>query len=288
MAELPFVFQQELSAIDLGEEAEASVADFARRHLRRMADLAEKAYEGEGHDFPICRLHPLGRLAVIIWKLPEIRRKYEALGISAEIIRDTFSDISLRQRLFYQKTGKVGLSRADGIWLRHIASAQIFKLGVLQYQPIKMFYLENYENGSPFFVISDDQKAKLPVGTPVVNVHIQAGADLAVERVADSLMMAKDFFPRVFPETRFQALVCYSWLLHSGLQDLLPPNSRILHFAENFEVVSETGDNRQAVERIFGRRYRRRANYPQQTSLQRNALRDPAKLGYALGIIYLD
>lgn len=253
-----------------------------------MADLAEKAYEGEGHNFPICRLHPLGRLAVIAWKLTEIRRKYEDYGISAEIIRDTFSDIFLRQCLFYQKTGKVGLSCADGIWLRHIASAQIFKLGVLQYQPIKMFYLENHENGSPFFVISDDQKAKLPVGTPVLNVHIQTGADLAVERVADSLQMAKNFFAKVFPETPFRAMVCYSWLLHSGLKDLLPPNSRILLFAENFEVVSETGDNQQAVERIFGRRYRRRANYPQQTSLQRNTLRDPAKLGYALGIIYLD
>jgi len=223
MAELPFAFQQELSALGLGEEAEASVAGFARRNLRRMADLAEKAYEGEGHNFPICRLHPLGRLAVIAWKLTEIRRKYEDYGISAEIIRDTFSDIFLRQCLFYQKTGKVGLSCADGIWLRHIASAQIFKLGVLQYQPIKMFYLENHENGSPFFVISDDQKAKLPVGTPVLNVHIQTGADLAVERVADSLQMAKNFFAKVFPETPFRAMVCYSWLLHSGLKDLLPP-----------------------------------------------------------------
>ena len=288
MAELPFAFQQELSALGLDEEAEASVAGFARRNLGRMADLAEKAYEGEGHDFPICCLHPLGRLAVIVWKLAEIRRKYEDYGIAAEIIRDTFSDIFLRQHLFYQETGKVGLSRADGIWLRHIASAQIFKLGVLQYQPTKMFYLENYENGSPFFVISDYQKAKLPAGTPVLNVHIQTGADLAVERVADSLQMAKDFFPRVFPETPFRAMVCYSWLLHSGLKDLLPPNSRILLFAENFEVISETGDKKQAMERIFGRRYRRRANYPQQTSLQRNALRDPAKLGYALGIIYLD
>jgi len=100
MAELPFAFQQELSALDLGEEAEASVASFARRHLRRMADLAEKAYEGEGPNFPICRLHPLGRLAVIVWKLAEIRRKYEDYGISAEIIRDTFSDIGILSAIF--------------------------------------------------------------------------------------------------------------------------------------------------------------------------------------------
>ena len=288
MSDLPFSFHQELTNLGLGEDAEALVVGYAKRHLRRMADLAENAYESETRDFPICSLHGLGRLAVIIWKLAEIRQKYESPGVSEGIIADTFSDIALRQRLFYQNTGKVGLSRADCVWLRHLVNAQIFKLGVLQYQPMKMVYLEKREDGSPFFVISEAQKAKLPAGAPVLNVHIQTGADLAQEGVAESLQMAESFFAQVYPETHFQAMVCYSWLLHSGLKDLLPLNSRILHFAQNFEVVNETGDKRQAVERIFGRRYRRKADYPQQTSLQRAALRDPSKLGYALGIIYLD
>ena len=287
MTELPVPFTQELTSLDLGKEDEALVAGYAQRHLGRMADLAENAYESETRDFPIGSLHPLGRLAVIIWKLAEIRRKYEALGVSEGIIADTFSDIALGQRLFYQRTGKVGLSRADCIWLRHLANAQIFKLGVLQYQPIGMFYPETHEDGSPFFVISEAQKARLPAGTPVLNVHIQAGADLTQARVAESLYMARDFFVQFFPEPRIKAMVCYSWLLYSGLKDLLPADSKILHFAENFDVVSETEDKRQAVERIFGKRFRRKADYSQKTSLQRAALRDPSKLGYALGVIYL-
>lgn len=288
MAELPAVFLKELTSLGLGEDAQALVAGFAGRHLRRMSDLAENAYESATRDFPICSLHPIGRLAVIVWKLTEIRGKYEALGVSPEIIADTFGDITLRQRLFFQKTGKVGLSRADCIWLRHLAHARIFKLGVLQYQPTEMFYPETYENGKRFFVISDSQKARLSAGTPVLNMHIQTGADLTPERVAASLQMAKNFFPMVYPETRFKAMVCYSWLLHSGLKELLPPDSRILQFAGNFDVISETGDKRQALERIFGKRYRRKADFPQQTSLQRTALRDLSKLGYALGVIYLD
>lgn len=288
MAELPISFHQELQRLGLGENAEASVVGFATRHASRMANLADNAYKGDTRDFPICSLHPLGRLAVIIWKLAEIRGKYEALGVAPEVIADTFSDITLRQRLFFQKTGKIGLSRADCIWLRHLASAQIFKLGVLQYQPTKMYYLETYENGSPFFVISDSQKARLPAGTPVVNVHIQTGADLEPERVGESLQTARQFFANTFPQTSFRAMVCYSWLLHSGLKDLMPSSSRILRFAENFEVISETGDKRQAVERIFGKRYRRKADYPQQTRLQRAALAAPDKLGYALGVIYLN
>ncbi len=264
------------------------VAGYATRHFKRMAERSDWAYENDTFNFPICSLHPLGRLAVIIWMLAEIRGKYEALGVSPEIIADTFSDITLRQRLFFQKTGKVGLSSADCIWLRHLASAQIFKLGVLQYQPTKMFYLETHENGSPFFGISEAQKLRLPAGTPVLNMHIQSGADLAQECVAESIQMARQFFANTFPQTHFRAMVCYSWLLHSGLKDLLPSGSRILQFAQNFEVVSETGDKMQAVERIFGRHYRRKADFPQQTSLQRAASRDPSKLGYALGVIYLN
>jgi hypothetical protein len=287
MAELPPSFLKELTSLGLGKDAEALVAGYAQRHLYRMADLAESAYEGDVPDLPICRLHPLGRLAVLVWKLAEIRQNYEAHGVSAEIINDTFSDITLRQRLFYQKTDKVGLSHADCIWLRHLASGQIFKLGVLQYQPMKMFYLESHEDGSPFFVISEAQKARLPAGAPVLNMHIQMGADLTQDRVTESLQMARNFFVQFFPETHFGAIVCYSWLLHSGLKELLPLSSRILHFAENFEVISETGDNRQALERIFGRRYRWKVDYPQQTRLQQAALQQPSKLGYTLGVIYL-
>lgn len=287
MAELPPFFFQELNALKFDEQANASVTGYAQRHMKRMPLLADDAYAGEGHDFPICRLHPLGRLAVVVWKLAEIRRKYEERGTSPEILADTFSDITLRQRLFLQSTGKVGLSRADCVWLRHLANTQIFKLGVLQFQPTGMYYLENHEDGRPFFVISDAQKTRLPAGTQVLNVHIQAGADLSPEHVEVSLRMARDFFAEVFPGTEFRAMICYSWLLHTGLKDLLPVTSRILRFVENFEVVSETGDKRQALERIFGKRYRRKADYPQQSSLQRAALHAPSRLGYALGIIYL-
>lgn len=288
MKDLPYSFEKELNGLGLGCEAEAEIRGYAQRNLKRMENLARAAYEGEPPNFPICRLRPLGRLTVLIWKLAEIRREYEALGTPNAVIEDTFRDIALRQGLFRQRNAKAGLSRADCVWLRHLVSARIFKLGVLQYQVTRMFYLETREDGSPFLPISQVQKDKLPVGAPVLNVHIQTGANITQKNTAESLRMAKGFFVRVFPETRFRAMVCYSWLLHSGLKALLPPESRILRFAENFEVVSESHDDAQAIERIFGKRFRRKADYPQQTSLQRAALREPQRLGYALGVIYLD
>lgn len=288
MKEVPFSFIKELNTLGFSIETETEIIRYVQRNLRRMADLARTSYDGEVPDFPICKLRPLGRLAVLIWKLTEIRHRYESNGVTAAVIDDTFSDISLRQKLFWQKNGRVGLSRADCVWLRHLVNARIFKLGVLQYQMFKMFYLELSEDGSQMFMISETQKERLPAGVPVLNVHIQEGADLSPELVAASLQTAKEFFSRYFPDTRFKALICYSWLLHSGLKDLLPSDSRIIQFAKNFEIISEINDDTQAVERIFGKRFRRKADYPQQTRLQCGALRDPSKLGYALGVIYLD
>ena len=288
MAELPPFYLDEMKALNLDEQAERLLSGYARRHLRQMPMLAEDAFADEGHGFKINQLHPLGRLAVLIWKLAEVRGKYLAYGIPEAIICDTFGDVSLRQRLFYELGGKVGLSRMDCNWLRHLVNAEIFKLGVLQYQPIGMFYLESRLGGRPSFTISAAQKALLPVGTPVLNVHIQARADLTPERVTESFSMAKDFFAHYFPETPIRAMVCYSWLLHSGLSEILPESSRIVQFAKNFKIVSETADNKQAKERIFGGHYRRMSDYPQRTSLRRAALRDMSKLGYAFGVIYLD
>jgi len=288
MKEVPFSFIKELIALGFSIETETEIIRYVRRNLRRMDDLARRAYEGEVTDFPICRLRPLGRLGVLIWKLTEIRRQYESTGVPAAVIDDTFSDIILRQKLFWQKNGRVGLSRTDCVWLRHLVNAKIFKLGVLQYQMFKMLYLEQGKGGSEMFMISETQKERLPAGVPVLNVHIQEGADLSPELVAGSLQTAKEFFTRYFPVTQFKALICYSWLLHSGLKDLLPSDSRIIQFAKNFEVISQTNDDTQAIERIFGKRFRRKADYPQETRLQRGALRDRSKLGYALGVIYLD
>jgi len=44
-------------------------------------------------------------------------------------------------------------------------------------------------------------------------------------------------------------------------------------------------DKTQALERIFGGRRRRKADYPQESSLQRLALCHIDALGYALGVI---
>lgn len=279
-------YERNLHDLALDEDVRIELRGFAQRNYWRMEVLASKAYEGENPDFPICRLMPLSRLAVLVWKLTEIRQHYLKLGVSEEIYRDTIGDIALRQRLYYTKTGKIGLSKGDCNWLRHLSYGDIFKLGVLQFQPFEVIYLDEIWGKKPGFRYREELKSRLPAGSPVVNVHIQKGTDLEVGKVKESFALAKDFFKEVFPDKAFEAFVCYSWLLYPGLREILPAHSRILAFADFFEILGVSKNREQAVERIFDKRFRAKADHPQNTSLQRAALARMDCLGYAIGLIW--
>lgn len=279
-------YERNLDDLALDEDVRIELRGFAQRNYWRMEVLASKAYEGENPDFPICRLMPLSRLAVLVWKLTEIRQHYLKLGVSEEIYRDTIGDIALRQRLYYTKTGKIGLSKGDCNWLRHLSYGDIFKLGVLQFQPFEVIYLDEIWGKKPGFRYREELKSRLPAGSPVVNVHIQKGTDLEVGKVKESFALAKDFFKEVFPDKAFKAFVCYSWLLYPGLREILPAHSRILAFADFFEILGVSKNREQAVERIFDKRFRAKADHPQNTSLQRAALARMDCLGYAIGLIW--
>ena len=275
-------FEKNLKNLGLSADGRSELIGFVERNYRRMEALASKAYKGAIPDFPICRLMPLSRLAVLVWKLSEIRQKYQQTGVPENVYLDTISDIALRQRLYYEKTGKLGISKGDCIWFRHLVHGKIFKLGVLQFQPFEMVYLDEKTG----FTYSEGLKLRLPAGSPVVNVHIQKGADLEAQKVADSFAFARSFFREVLPDKRFEAFVCYSWLLYPGLREILPARSRIMAFADFFEILGVSKNREQAVERIFGKRFRAKADHPQNTSLQRAALSRIDCLGYAIGLIW--
>ena len=92
-----------------------------------------------------------------------------------------------------------------------------------------MIYLDEETIGEPYMIFSKQQKQTLPAGAPVrylpssaedaagapvINRHIQQGADLRPEAVDASFCGARRFFAAHFP-ARFEAFLCYSWLLYS-------------------------------------------------------------------------
>lgn len=242
------------------------------------------AYLGTAPDFPICSRSPLERLVLLCRKLTDVERHFQVRCIPREIYLSTISDLSLRLELYQQRTKRLGLSKDDVIWFRHLVHGHMFKLHSLQFQLFHMVYLDAEGCGEDYMTFDPAQKVLLPPGTPVLNVHVQKGADLSFEAVEQSFYMARTFFPRYFPEHGTQAFLCYSWLLYPGLQDLLCSQSHILQFARRFQVIGQARDSREAIRRIYGKRYPRLADYPQGTTLQRKALGHFSLLGEACGI----
>lgn len=250
-----------------------------------IKEIAKTAFQGEDCNFDLCRRMPLTRLAVITYLLLRKYDNYKSYEIPNSIIFDTFRDVSLRAKIYYDKTGKVGISKNDVIWFRHIMNVEIFKIGTIQYQPFKMLYLDEEGIGEPYMTFEKEQKEILPIGTPVLNCHIQQGADINCQLVDESLENAKFFFLKYFPAIKYKAFLCYSWLLYPPMLKHLPEESNILQFAKRFKIIGSCNDSEQAIENLFDN-----ANHiPIKTTfLQKMATEHKERFGYACGIININ
>ena len=255
-----------------------------RRDEKLIDELAKPAYQSDSLDFPLCKRMPLTRLSVVTYLLIRKYGEYKKAKIPDQVIFDTFGDVSLRAALYYKKTGKTGISKEDVIWFRHIMSVAIFKIGSLQFQPFKMIYLDEETIGEPYMSFMAEQKKALPAGSPVLNCHIQQGADLRPESVNLSFKMAKAFFAEYFPKEQYKAFLCYSWMLYPPMQMYLSGTSNIRQFAGSFRIIGDCSDSAQAKEFLFANGTRKEIA-AKATSLQMLALTHPEKLGYACGII---
>lgn len=133
---------------------------------------------------------------------------YRQWGIPKEIYLDTFSDIALWEREYFEAHGAHGLTETE--WLAHHVRMEIFRLGSLQFQPQKEPLEEVWKS------------AGIDGTEMVLNVHIPKGADLDTGAVRQSYVRALDFWG-----CGSAVLLCESWLLSPQLGELLPQKSRI-------------------------------------------------------------
>lgn len=144
----------------LGLSPKTEKAVLAVLSKKQTAKICKNAYSGEAPDYPILKRKPLTRLAVLINLLSEKYEEYLSLGVPGKVIAETFRDVTLRAEIFEAKTGKTGISKEDAIWFRHIINCKIFKIGVLQFQPFEMIYLDEEILGEAYMVFSSEQKKK--------------------------------------------------------------------------------------------------------------------------------
>jgi hypothetical protein len=73
-------------------------------------------------------------------------------------------------------------------------------------------------------------------GGTAIHLHIPESGPMTPEAVAASLDEARAFFPRHFPDERYTAFSCGSWLLDPQLLEYLPGDSNIVRFQRRLEL----------------------------------------------------
>ncbi|MFY1699831.1 MULTISPECIES: acyltransferase domain-containing protein [unclassified Solwaraspora] len=73
-------------------------------------------------------------------------------------------------------------------------------------------------------------------GDTAIDLHVPDAGPLTPAAVDTSLDAARAFFPRHFPDERYTAFACGSWLLDPQLREYLPADSNIVRFQRRFEL----------------------------------------------------
>ena len=198
----------------------------------------------------------------------EAYEEYEKRGIGEVVFQDTFYDLTLWCENCFREYGEYGINEYD--WFFRHLGLTMFRLGRLEFE----------EMASPWKITIGGRCVEK--GETVISVHIPQGEKLTQKSVKSSLKLGRMFWGEEL------AYVCHSWLLYPGVKEVLQEDSNILRFQKEFWLVETDFQEREAEWRIFGKIEEYPENYPEETSLQRNAkkyLLSGKKLGNGLGIL---
>lgn len=190
--------------------------------------------------------------------------EYQKNGYAEEMFDQTFYDITIWCSECYRKHGVYGVDEL--LWLGKSVKMELFRLGRLQFEPMQI-KRDIKGNGQ-----------EILAGTKGLNVHIPAGEPLVYEECLKSFERASDFFGE-----EYRVFVCESWLLSPHLKEILPETSNIIRFQELFCVTEVGYAYPQAEQRIFGKIFSDKRQYPENTALQRKA-KEYVLTGRDLGI----
>lgn len=208
-----------------------------------------------------------------------LQKKYSEKGLPREIFKDSLADMRCKLQECRKVYGVTGIF--VGGWYDRFFDISRFALGRLQFET------EIYPYNEPFVYNGHTVKK----GDKVINVHIPSLGPLKMEEVTDSLNRAVTFYKEYFPEgcTKF---VCYSWLLDTDLQEILPEGNLRL-FTSLFHVVDVKKE--EVFEdgwRVFGQEWNKEAkDLPRHTKLQKNIadyLQQGKELGEGYGVLFYE
>lgn len=86
---------------------------------------------------------------------------------------------------------------------------------------------------------------------PVIKLHIPAGGGLTEEAVEDSLRQGREFSATYFPDFRYKAFSCYSWLCDPQIIPFVGADSNIGRFCRRFHPLTVRSSGRSVFRFVF-------------------------------------
>ncbi len=248
--------------------------------------LIDQPYQFDFPDNPLVDLSDRERLFTLLYELIPLKALFDNMNIPRSILYDSIHDLSYRINRHYNTYGEYGLSERDALWLRFIYRGEIFDLGSLRFQKFHFSYAEIERQDYDYMPLSDEMKKRFPEGEPIINVHIMKDADLSPAKLDESFELANMFFQTYFPEHKYTAFTCRTWMLYRPTQEILSPDSNITAFSNRFEIIATNQNIKQALDRIYGTSNLVDIERMEKTSsLAEVAYKNLHKLGVAAGVI---
>ncbi len=219
---------------------------------------------------------PLVWLAIWLGAALRTHEHYRLKGIDDTVFYSTMSCFSRFVREHRESYGVYGFDRS--FWTYRQIAMRLFRLGTLEYEMV------DYRGPD----IRRVDVTLLTQGTPVLSVHIPSDARLGGANCHESYRQANAFFQKHYPEFAYPVFYTNTWLLSPSLQHLLPADSKILNFQKDFRIIGTDAENDAYRSWVFKNPSLKPADYPENTSLQRQIkafVLAGGKIGVAAGII---
>ncbi|WP_053752248.1 acyltransferase domain-containing protein [Streptomyces sp. MMG1533] len=199
---------------------------------------------------------------VFLAALPHTRAYHRERGVPADVSRRTLADLGRNMAVYRRRHGRTGVQAP--LWLTHHFRGELYQLGRLQFERAR----HGERTGRALAAAGLD----VAPGTPCLNLHIPDFLGPLSPAACDrSLALAGEFFARHFPEEKYRAALCHSWLLDPQLKRYLAADSNIVRFQERFRVAREDTEpaDTEPVQFVFGNPELEVEALPRRTSVER-------------------
>lgn len=109
----------------------------------------------------------------------------------------------------------------------------------------------------------------LEPGRWVLDMHIPAGGKMSPEAVRESMMTAREFFAKYFPDKTAAGFVCWSWIFSPVLDQILPEESNLVKNMHEVYLFPYASDPQDGLGFVFYQDNIDLTTAPRKTSVQR-------------------